>query len=120
MPDGRAFLRVSRGTDKGKGWHLEPDEAYTIGRSRRCSLRLSDPTVSATHGAIKCRDGVWFISDRESSHGIHVNRQRIMADKPLFDRDRIRMGKTYLEFREYEELDPDVLAEIERGVKLPE
>jgi len=112
----RLFLRVAHGPDRGKGWELDPDTQYTLGRSRRCLLRLTDLTVSAVHARLSAERGVWYLADRESSHGTRLNNQRILAPRPLFDRDRIRLGNTVLEFREYEFLTDAELAEIDRGV----
>ena len=112
----RLFLRVAHGPDRGKGWELDPDTKYTLGRSRSCFLRLTDLTVSAVHARLSSDRGVWYIQDNQSSHGTRLNNQRILAPRPLFDRDRIRLGKTVLEFREYELLTEDELAEIDSGV----
>jgi pSer/pThr/pTyr-binding forkhead associated (FHA) protein len=110
------FLRVVQGTDKGKGWELSRRQVYTIGRSRQCNLRLTDRTVSATHAKLESDEGMWFLSDMSSTHGTKVNRQRILSRKPLFDRDIIQLGKSVMEFREYEQLDPADLAEIDEGI----
>jgi len=115
-----ALLRVVRGDDHGKGWDLVPGQTYTVGRSHKCNLSISDRTASGRHAQIECRQGVWMVSDLDSSHGTRVNRQRILAPKPLFDRDAIQCGKTLLEFREYEALAPDDLAEIDKGLDVPE
>lgn len=120
MANPQVFLKVLRGEDKDKGWELEQGQVYTLGRSRSCNLHLADTTASASHARLECRDGVWLITDEQSTHGTRVNDRRILGGKPLFDRDRIRLGKTLLEFREYEQLDDADLAEIDRGVHLPD
>lgn len=121
MPDAQrpVLLRVVRGDDQGKSWELHPNETYTIGRSHRCTLGLADRTASGVHAQIECKQGVWLITDVRSSHGTRVNKQRILSSKPLFDRDTVQCGKTLLEFREYQPLSPDDLAEIDRGIELP-
>ena len=115
-----AFLRVLKGEDQGKGWELDSAQKYTFGRSRKCNLRVNDRTVSATHAHVECRDDVWRIRDLGSTHGTRVNHMRVEDEKPLFDRDVIRLGKTVLEFREYEHLDPDDLEQIEKGLEMEE
>ena len=116
-----AFLKVLRGKDKGKGWKLSPRQIYILGRNRECNLLLHDGTVSGIHARLQYQEGVWRVTDLKSRHGTYVNsRQKIIGSKPLFDRDLIRVGKPILEFREYEQLDPPDLAQIDQGVWMPE
>ncbi len=119
MAGSSVFLKVVRGEDQGKGWALRPGQLYTLGRSRRCNVRLTDPAVSSTHARLECRQGVWHVTDLRSTHGTQVNEQRIAAPKPVFDRDTIRLGKSLLQFREYEDLAAEDLAEIDNGTILP-
>jgi pSer/pThr/pTyr-binding forkhead associated (FHA) protein len=119
-PAGRLFLRVMHGPDEGKGWRLREGQTYVLGRSHTCAFRVTDPTASGAHAKLSSDHGIWFIADLDSSHGTRVNNHRILHRKPLFDRDRIRLGNTVLEFRQYEALDPEDLEDIDRGVKLVE
>jgi len=116
MEPSGAFLKVVRGDDEGKGWPLRGGEVYVLGRNRECNLKLTDSTVSGAHARIECQQGLWRIADLKSSHGTQVNDQRILAAKPIFDRDHIRVGKSLLQFREYEELDPADLAQVDQGM----
>ena len=116
----KVFLKVVQGEDKSKGWELVPEDSYTLGRSRRCDLHLTDNTVSATHATFECHKGIWFVEDVGSSHGTYVNRQRVSGRKLLLDRDVIHVGKSDLEFREYAEFDEATLAEVDAGLTLPE
>lgn len=115
-----AMLRVLRGDDHGKGWELVPGQTYTVGRSSKCNLQITDRTASGSHAQLECRQGIWMLSDLDSSHGTRLNKQRLLGPKPLFDRDSIQCGKTLLEFREYEQLDRADLAEIGRGLDITE
>ncbi len=99
---------------------MQERQVYMVGRSRNCNIRLGDGAVSGTHASLKSRSGLWFLSDLQSRHGTRVNKQKMTdALKPLFDRDTIQMGATLMEFRQYEELDDETLAEIEKGVVAP-
>jgi pSer/pThr/pTyr-binding forkhead associated (FHA) protein len=118
MAQGNASLKVLRGDDQGKSWALHEGEVYVLGRSRKCNLRLTDGTVSSAHARMECEQGLWRITDLKSFHGTQVNDQRILGAKPILDRDLIRAGKSLLQFREYEELDPADLAEVDNGVTL--
>jgi pSer/pThr/pTyr-binding forkhead associated (FHA) protein len=117
---GEAYIRVMSGGERNKGWELDPGQAYSLGRSRQCNIHLPDPTVSAAHARLECRGETWFIIDLNSTHGTRLNRLQIADPEPLFDRDLVWIGKTVLEFRQYEQLEPDDLAEIDRGVLSPD
>ena len=116
---GKAFLRVVKGDDKGKGWELTAGSPCTIGRSRSSTMRLRDTSASASHARVEHVDGTWQVLDLDSTHGTYANKQRLLAPKPLFDRDVIRIGHTSIEFREYEQLDQDTIGEVDGGVVLP-
>jgi pSer/pThr/pTyr-binding forkhead associated (FHA) protein len=116
---GEAFIRVMSGDERGKGWELNPKETYTLGRSRKCNLHFADQAISANHARLECRGETWFVTDLESTHGTRINRQRIQDSEPLFDRDLLWIGKTVLEFRQYEQLSPADLAEANFGLTLP-
>ncbi len=114
--DNAAHLRVRNGPDNNKGWDLDPRQVYFIGRSRACNIRLNDPTSSGSHCRISCEEDVWRLTDLGSTHGTHVNKDRVLDVRPLFDRDRIKVGGTLIEFREFETLPPDVLAEMDKAL----
>lgn len=117
MARGEAYIRLMSGDDRGKGWELDPAQSYTLGRSHKCSIHISDPTVSATHAVLECRGETWFLIDQGSTHGTRLNRQKILDPEPLFDRDLLWIGRTVLEFRQYEQLAAEDLAEVDRGVR---
>jgi pSer/pThr/pTyr-binding forkhead associated (FHA) protein len=120
LASGDAYLRVMSGNERGEEHKLDPEREYVIGRSRSSDIRLTDPTVSGSHARLQRRGETWFVTDLDSSHGTRVNKQRLLTEKPLFDRDVVWLGKTLLQFREYEELDTSILSEVDRGVKIAE
>lgn len=75
-------------------------EGLTIGRSHEgVDLRLEDTAISRLHARIFQRDGVCWIEDLQSTHGVWIHGQRVDGKRELADRDRIRVGSTTLEYR---------------------
>lgn len=91
-----ARLFVAEGPERGRT--LELDGAPVIvGRSRGCTLALSDPNASKEHLRIAWEDGAWVLTDLESSFGTRVNghpQQR----RELAPLDRIAIGDTVIIF----------------------
>ena len=102
MAGAEATLTVIKGNDKGASWHLTPDTQYTIGRSRKNTIRLSDKTVSSKHAELVNSSGIWFVRDLDSKHGILVNGDQAQGKRGVFAGDVIRLGQTKLEFQEHE------------------
>ncbi len=51
--------------------------AATIGRSTENTIVLDDPTVSLRHAKVEQRDGQWWVSDSDSTNGVHIAGKRI-------------------------------------------
>ena len=50
----------------------------TVGRHRKCDIRLDFPTVSRNHGVLtRYDDGSWTVSDTDSSGGVLVNGEKV-------------------------------------------
>jgi small-conductance mechanosensitive channel len=91
-----ARLFVAEGPDRGRTLELDGAPA-TLGRSRGCSLALSDPNASKEHLRIEWTAEGYRLSDLGSSFGTRVNgepAQSILL-KPL---DRIAIGETTIVF----------------------
>ena len=91
-----ARLFVAEGPERGRT--LELDGApVTVGRSRGCTLALSDPNASKEHLRIAWEDGAWVLTDLESSFGTRVNGQP-QQRRELAPLDRIAIGDTVIIF----------------------
>lgn len=53
------------------------DVALLLGRAADCDFRLSDETVSRHHAELRYDDGMWVISDLNSTNGVYVNGRRV-------------------------------------------
>jgi pSer/pThr/pTyr-binding forkhead associated (FHA) protein len=113
------FLKVVKGGEEGTECALAAGRVYLIGRSSKADISVSDQTVSHKHAKVENVNGIWFVMDAGSRHGTYVNKRPIEGRKALFDRDVIRVGKTLVEFREYEPMSQQDLDEAEVGLKKP-
>ncbi len=68
-----------------------PETGVTIGRADGCDVRTEAPNVSRRHATISLQNGVWIITDNQSSGGTFVNDQRV-TQAPLRSGDIIRCG----------------------------
>lgn len=114
MPNLQDQIAVVRGPDKGTVWSLTATDDHTIGRGPDNTIVLTDNTVSNYHAALQFEDGVWFIVDVGSKHGTWLNDKRVEPRKPLFNKDIIRIGKSYLVYGEGETGKPRK-AKVEEG-----
>ena len=67
----------------------------TIGRdpSNDITLDTSSAVVSRRHAEIRNQGGQFFVHDLGSFNGTLVNEQRITAPTPLYDGDRVQLGR---------------------------
>jgi small-conductance mechanosensitive channel len=92
-----ARLFVAEGPERGRSLALDGAGPTTVGRSRSCSLPLTDPNVSKEHLRLSWEDGSWVMTDLGSSKGTQVNGKAAerAALRPF---DRIAMGDTVMIF----------------------
>jgi hypothetical protein len=98
-----ARLYVAEGPERGHSLALDGtggtggNTPATVGRSRSCSLPLTDPNTSKEHLRLAWEDGAWVMTDLGSSKGTRVNgkpAERAVL-KPF---DRIAVGDTIIIF----------------------
>ena len=70
-----------------------------VGRADACQIKLSDTYASSFHARIFSRDGQWYVEDLGSTNGTYMNQRRVTSPVEVRAGDRIRVGKTTLEFR---------------------
>jgi hypothetical protein len=75
------------------------DDVTIIGRQSECGVSLPSSTVSRRHAQIR-RDGShFFVSDLSSTNGTLLNREPVIGEELLHDRDEIGVGIYRLIFR---------------------
>ncbi len=93
-----ARLELWRGTEFAGAFPLA-DAETTLGRAASNRVCIDDDKVSRLHAIVsRAGDAGWRITDLDSTNGTFVNDQRVRSDRPLRDRDRIRVGDTELVF----------------------
>ena len=66
-------------------------EVMTIGRRESCDICLKFQNISGTHCELALRNGVWHLSDTNSTNGVKVNGERTMR-RPLRPGDEISIA----------------------------
>jgi hypothetical protein len=103
------------------GSEYELKDGVSIGRDARNDLVLESAAVSRDHAGLTFQDGRWYLEDRGSFNGTHLNGTRVVPGTPLPLRhaDRISIGTETLIFSGPAQLDdPDTtepLDEIAAG-----
>lgn len=94
-----ARLFVTEGIERGRSVDLNGfgEGPVTVGRSRSCTLVLTEPNASKEHLRIAWEDGSWVVTDLGSSFGTRVNgKPATRAELAPFD--RITIGDTVMIF----------------------
>lgn len=92
-----AELNVVSGPDEGSAFVLDPREQAIAGRSRNCTIRLSDPRVSRQHARFECRGEEWWVFNLSTASGSLLNGAALEAEI-LESGDRLTLGETALSF----------------------
>ena len=102
------ILKITEPTGHLREVALEPDQTYTIGRSKENDIVLNDRRVSRKHAHITGENGLFKLIDGYYEDGSLVRSvNRILVNSQpqleyvLEDNDRIRIGETELEFHTF-------------------
>jgi len=86
------------GEHVAKATELDGDLAV-IGRNPDCEIGLPSSTVSRHHAQIRREGGQYFLTDLNSTNGTLLNREPVIGEELLHDRDEIGVGIYRLIFR---------------------
>lgn len=98
-------------TRRARIWLIDPDgehvaqtcdltdETTVIGRQPDCTIVLPSSTVSRRHAQVRQEGSRFFLRDLNSTNGTLLNREPVIDEEPLHDRDEIGIGIYRLIFR---------------------
>lgn len=78
---------------------FELDQELIIGRAESCQVLIRDTYASQVHARVFKKDSTYYIEDMGSTNGTYLNRRKVTSALPLSRGDRVKIGKTELEFR---------------------
>ncbi len=88
-----AYLIVITGSGVGTMYRVPATDAI-VGRGQRAEIRLIDDGVSRAHARIRLDDKHLLLEDLGSRNGTFLNGRRLERPQPLFDGDKIQVGRT--------------------------
>jgi adenylate cyclase len=71
-----------------------------IGRGEGVAIRLTDPSVSRQHAAIRFEESRYWVADLGSANGTFVNGAALTSSRALRHGDKLQFGKLMLVFEE--------------------
>lgn len=75
------------------------DGRYVVGKAHDADVMLTDDTtVSAAHAMVERIGKRWYVRDLNARNGTIVNKERIVGERALRDRDELVFGKTRVVF----------------------
>lgn len=69
------------------------DQPVQIGRSKKCSLRLDSPDISAEHARIGFESGEFWVEDLGSTHGTFIDQQQVSGRVSVQPGTPIMLGR---------------------------
>ncbi len=75
------------------------DPVTIVGRQAECTVCLPSSTVSRRHAQVRREGSQYFLQDLNSTNGTLLNREPVIGEEVLHDRDEIGVGIYRLIFR---------------------
>lgn len=94
---------------------FSPDHPVLVGRSRQCTLRLDNASISSRHARVGYEAGKFWVEDLGSSNGTFVNQQQISGRVNIDPGSQISFGK---EVRARGVVSAEQSADVAAGVSL--
>lgn len=94
---------------------IKHGQKISVGRSSSCEIILDDGYTSSLHAILQFKNNSLLISDSVSKNGTKVNGVKIRSQIPIFIKDVISIGRTYIHIDE-DKLSSEVKAIFQRSV----
>lgn len=107
-------LKVLNGSAAGKVIKVSGPK-FLIGRDESCHIRPSSDLISRRHCVLLVSESGVEVRDLKSRNGVYVNDERIVGDRALTTRDRLKIGKLVLEV--FVEV-PQAVKALDKGSRL--
>ncbi len=75
------------------------EQITVIGRQPECAICLPSSTVSRHHAQVRREGGQYYLQDLNSTNGTLLNREPVIGEELLHDRDEVGVGIYRLIFR---------------------
>lgn len=96
-PPALAKFLVRTGSLKGQRLIVKVP-VVNIGRADYCDLVIPDDSVSSQHAKLTRREGLWILTDLESTNGTMVDGERVKGDVAIAPGAFVRFGDVQLVF----------------------
>ncbi len=107
-----ATFLVRSGTLKGQRLMVRVP-VVNVGRAEYNDLVIPDDSVSSTHAKLQRRDGIWVLTDSDSTNGTWVDGERVAGEAALGPGSVVRFGEISVLFEPTD--DHRVLRQIDHG-----
>jgi pSer/pThr/pTyr-binding forkhead associated (FHA) protein len=97
-----ATLRVKSGGAKGERFRVKAP-VVNIGRGEFNDIRITDPSVSASHAKLQLREGVWTLTDLGSTNGTAVDGLPVTDEVALSPGAIVTLGEVAISFEPEDE-----------------
>ena len=89
-------------------------DGQVVGRTSDADIVLPDNKISRRHAQLTVENGVWHLTDLQSSNGTYLDGSRLLPNQPapLQNGQRLRVGDTELVFHCENEADPELPTQV--------
>ncbi len=99
----KGFLLIEKGPGSGQRYPIDGGRPVSIGRGKRCVIRIDHGWCSREHCLVELRDEETWLIDLGSKNGTSVNGMPV-EERQMMPGDRVILGATTLLYLEEEDI----------------